>query len=246
MKSKIKLLTLFLPFLLVSCSKSDSGSPSDSGTITGISGSLARFALASDHLYTVSVSDLNLFNVSDAGNPVFQNKIPLDRGIETIFSLNNNLFIGSQSSMQIYDITHPDEPVIMSRYMHATSCDPVVANDRYAFVTINVNSTCGQGLNRLDIIDISSPSKPEPVKSYTMTNPAGLAIDGNNLFVCDNGIKFYDASDVAGLELKKYLVIEAKDVIANNGILMVIGADGLYQYDYSKGDLTLLSKIPTN
>ncbi len=245
MKRTIQLLTISLALLFAACSKSDTGSPSGTGTIAGVSGSLARFAVTSGHLYTVSNSDLNLFNISDPESPAFQGKISLGSGIETIFPRNNALFIGTQTGMQIYDITSPGQPGILSRYDHATGGDPVVANDKYAFVTLNSSSARSQGLNQLDIIDISTLANPVLVKTYTMTKPYGLAIDGNNLFVCDGGIKFYDASDVSNLILKKSLVMEAKDVIAHDGVLMVIGNDGLYQYDYSKGDLTLLSKIPT-
>ena len=77
-----------------------------------------------------------------------------------------------------------------------------------------------------------------------MSEPKGLAIDGNNLFVCDGGIKHYDISNINNIVLKKKTVIDANDVIANNGILMVIGTSGLYQYDYTSGDLKLLSQIP--
>ena len=79
-----------------------------------------------------------------------------------------------------------------------------------------------------------------------MTRPYGLALDGNNLFVCDGGIKYYNASNVQNLAIKEKVVIEATDLIANNGILMVIGSDGLYQYSYTDGTLKFLSKISTS
>ena len=44
--------------------------------------------------------------------------------------------------------------------------------------------------------------------------------------------------------IKRFKNIEATDVIPINGIAMVIGDDGIYQYDYSDTEnLSLLSTI---
>ena len=139
----------------------------------------------------------------------------------------------------------PESPNLLADFQHIRSCDPVVANDNYAFVTLRIDAACTRGVNELQIIDIKNLKQPKLIKIYPLTKPYGLAIDGNNLFVCDGGIKHYNATDVMNLTLKSKLIIEATDVIANNGILMVIGSDGIYQYDYSGGTLVFLSKIPT-
>ena len=55
-----------------------------------------------------------------------------------------------------------------------------------------------------------------------------------------------DKANVQSLILKEKVIVEATDLIANNGILMVIGTDGLYQYSYSSGTLQFLSKISTS
>ncbi len=238
------LYILFLPFLLSSCSKADSASSANSTTV-GVSGSLARFAISSDHLYTVSPSQLTTYDVSAPHNPVFQKKISLGFGVETIFPYKNNLFIGTEFGMKIMDITNPENPTLVSDYQHIRSCDPVVANDKYAFITLRSDAPCTRGLNQLQFVDISNLAFPKLVVTYPLTQPYGLAIDGQDLFICDGGIKHYNISDVKNISLIKKTVIEATDVIAKNGILMVIGKDGLYQYDYSGGTLQFLSKIPT-
>jgi hypothetical protein len=82
-----------------------------------------------------------------------------------------------------------------------------------------------------------------------MTNPHGLGLDENLLFVCDGsaGLKIFDASDPNGIDshlLASYPNINAIDVIPHGNIAMVIGKDGLYQYDYSNlKSMKLLSKI---
>ena len=58
----------------------------------------------------------------------------------------------------------------------------------------------------------------------------------------------YDASDPNKIDqnmLSQFTEINTFDVIPYNDVLMMTGADGLYQYDYSDvNDLTLLSVIP--
>jgi len=71
-----------------------------------------------------------------------------------------------------------------------------------------------------------------------MYNPHGLGIEGNLLFVCDGdaGLKIYDRTDPLGIlnnQLAHFADIDTYDVIPFNGILMLIGEDGIYQYDYT-------------
>ena len=243
----MKKLYQILPLLvLMACSKNSDPGNTQPGSSTGVGGSLARFALSADHLYTVSPSQLTAYNVSTAGNPVQQKKSELGFGVETIFPYKSNLFIGTEFGMQIMDISNPENPTFLSQYSHIRSCDPVVANDTHAFVTLRNGTTCARGINALDVIDITNLKSPKLVKSYPLTQPYGLALDGNNLFVCDGGVKHFDATDVSNITLKSKIIIEATDVIANNGLLMVIGSDGIYQYDYSSGTPVFLSKISTN
>jgi len=145
--------------------------------------------------------------------------------------------------MKILDIKDPDAPQQISSFTHIRSCDPVVANDKYAFITLRVSSPCTRGVNELQVLDISNIYNPKLIMQLPMAEPKGLAIDGNNLFVCDGGIKHYDISNINNITLKKKTVVDATDVIANDGILMVIGTNGLYQYSYSSGDLKFLSQI---
>jgi hypothetical protein len=80
-----------------------------------------------------------------------------------------------------------------------------------------------------------------------MTNPHGLAKDGNLLIICDgrDGLKFYNATDVRNLVLQKHITgLETYDVIAMNGWALVVATDGLYQYDYtSVNNVILISKL---
>lgn len=249
MKSLIKYTAVAALFALAaSCSKGTSGSQNDSfsGSGTGMGGSMARFTITNDHLYTVSDTKMSVFDISTASNPIHKNTLNIGWGVETIFPLNDKLFIGTQTGMKIMDVTNPIDPIKLSEYQHIRSCDPVVANEHYAYVTLRTDNMCTRGTNELQVIDIADLTKPVMVKSYPMGKPQGLALDGNNLFVCDNSIvKWYDVTDPKVLVTKSVTMVEGTDLIAHNGILMVIGPGGLSQYSYDNGELKLLSRIPT-
>jgi len=81
-----------------------------------------------------------------------------------------------------------------------------------------------------------------------MTKPQGLTKDNALLFVCDNGIKMFDATDPANIVLKDHVMgLETRDAIAWNKNLIVVASNGLYQYDYTSSDkLILRSKLSIN
>lgn len=214
----------------------------------GVSGSMARFTLLNDYLYTVSESNLHVFNITTPENPVYAGNIDLGWGIETIYPFKNNLFIGSQSGMFIFNTANPALPVQLSQFAHITRCDPVIADDNFAYVTLRSGTNCnGSSINELDILNIKNFETPWLIKSYALSNPHGLSKSGNTLFICDGaaGLKVYDAADVTNLRLLQTVGgIEAYDVIAQNNNAIVVGKDGLYQYDYTnRSNVTLQSRI---
>lgn len=222
-------------------------SPSASGT--GQGGSMARFTIYNDYLYTVSQNDLMLFNIKSLAEPVQEGKVNLGWGIETIFPYKDKLFIGSNTGMYIFDNKNPAKPELMSMFAHARACDPVVVANDIAYVTLRSGGPCGVAPNRLDVVDVSSLEFPRLLKSYEMQNPAGLAIDFPNLFICEGqyGLKSFDATSVFDIKLQQHIdKINAFDVIPLGGKhLLMVGKDGLYQYDTSNPkDLKLLSLIP--
>jgi hypothetical protein len=213
----------------------------------GMGGSMARFALANQRLYTVGNSDLNTFNVSTAANPTFSNKKNLTWGIETIYPFKDRLFVGSTSGMFMFSISNPDNPQQIGQFNHVRSCDPVIADDDYAYVTLRSGTTCQGFSNQLDVLKLNNFTDPSLVKTYQMTNPHGLSKDGNTLFICDGttGLKVYNAANVTNLQLITHITgIETYDVIAYNNLAIVVAKDGLYQYDYSDlNKIRLLSKL---
>jgi hypothetical protein len=217
---------------------------------TGISGSMARFTVNEDYLYAVQNSNLKVFNVSNTPGMTAGQDVMLDRMVETIFPYNNKLFLGTTTGMVVYDLTSPATPSYLSSFNHINSCDPVVIEGNYAYVTLRSGTECNGFTNQLDVVDISSITNPFLIKSYPMFNPHGLGIDNKILFICDGdaGLKIYDATDpqeVTQNQIAHFPDIKSIDVIPFGGLLMMIGSDGLYQYDYSNLDsLVLISQIP--
>jgi hypothetical protein len=202
----------------------------------GIGGSMARFGLKDDRLYTISWTDLKVFNTFNPALPSYVKTVKFTQGdIETIFPYKDRLFIGSQTGMFIYDIRDRDNPVKTGQFTHARACDPVVADDTHAYVTLRSNNRCAGFVNQLDVLDINNISAPKLVKTYPFTEPAGLGKDKNLLFICDgkDGLKILDASAPASITpIKTIGGMEAFDVIAYNGIAIVTAKDGLYLVNY--------------
>lgn len=207
------------------------------GISNGTGGSMARFALVSDRLYTVSHSDIKLFNTAVPEDPSYikqQNIAAWD--IETIFPFGNYLFMGSQTGMYVFDISNLDNPVQKSKFDHARVCDPVVSDGKYAYVTLRNGTQCGGFTNQLDVVNIQNISSPALVKSYPLTNPHGLSVDGNLLLICDgaDGLRILDASKADDVKKIGWLKgLKTYDVIALNGLALVSASDGLYLVDYA-------------
>lgn len=227
-----------------------SGASSGSSSV-GVSGSMARFAIQNHALYVLSGYTIKVLDITNINQPVTLDPVNINWGIETIFLYGNYMYIGAQNGMTIYDLTDPFKPVLASNYSHVTSCDPVVVDDDYAYVTLRSGTVCRNSLtNKLDIINIKDKKNPMLLKSYNFTSPNGLGIDHKTLFICDGdeGLKIFDATDIYHVTtnlIAQFKDIQATDVIPVNGLLFMIGKDGFYQYDYSSlTNVKLLSKIP--
>lgn len=221
-----------------------------SGSQTGIGGSMARFTINGNYLYGLDGANMDVVDVSIQEMPMAKKEIPLTWDAETLFPYNNKLFVGTRSGMYILDLQTPENPTQISQYSHVRSCDPVVVENNYAFVTLRSGSVCEGFTNQLEVIDISNLNNPTILKVYPMTNPHGLGIDEGTLFICDgdDGLKAYDANDVMKIsenQLAHYKNINAIDVIPFQKVAMVIGKTGLFQYDYSDiKNIKLLSQLP--
>ena len=219
---------------------------------TGIGGSMARFTITQNHLYTLETNRMKVFDLGGQGFPLIRKDMSLDWGMETIFPYRENLFLGANDGVYIYDNSNPSSPTFISKFEHVRSCDPVFVSEDIAFVTLNGNGGCAGFENQLDVIDISEITTPRLIKTYPMADPKGLSVVEKNLYLCDGeaGLKTFDVSDLRNIDKNQIGLFddfETQDVIAlsRNGLVMVVGPDGFFQMDASDpSNMKMLSHIP--
>ncbi|HSI68817.1 MAG TPA: hypothetical protein VK941_01180 [Gillisia sp.] len=216
---------------------------------TGTGGSMARFNIGGDYLYTVGTNSMGVFDISTLSNPVRLSSEYVGWQIETIFNKEGYLYLGSAVGMYIYSLDDPASPAFMSRIQHVMGCDPVVVDKDIAYVTIRGGNECGQNENQLEVIDVSNKSEPKLLEIYQMDGPYGLGIKDDRLFVCDgtSGLKIYDSSNSPELVLTDHFQdVNAYDVIPGESVLIMIGENKLRQYSYKTNEITLISTFDLN
>ncbi len=216
----------------------------------GVAGSMARFMLNNQYLHSIAQPwVLKTIDVSSPANMLTIDSINTWREMETLFKYNGNLFVGTTTGMVIYSLENPSHPEFVSEINHINACDPVVVESDIAYVTLRSGNACNNITNQLDVIDISDITSPKLLKSYPLFNPYGLGIDDGTLFICDgaDGLKVYDATNPLAIQsnmIAHFPGIDTYDVIPLGDILLMIGQDGLFQYDYSDPtNIELLSHI---
>lgn len=236
---------LFAVILLQLATLTSCGGASGSaggGSTTGKAGSLSRFAISGDRLYTLNAGNLVVFDIRQPSDPIRRVEIPVGRveEIETIQAHGNLLLIGSTTGLYIYDTVNPDQPRWRSRLLHAVAKDPVVARGDTAFLTTSGTQ------NQLDVIDISNPDSPRLLRSYPMKGPTGLGVDGQYLFVCDgsDGVKVFDSRDPMDLvEVDRTWDLRPMDLIVQEGLLVATTEGGVVQYSYKTLPMKWLSRM---
>ncbi|MGN6530815.1 MAG: LVIVD repeat-containing protein [Ginsengibacter sp.] len=197
MKTKLIYL-LLLPLFLCQCEKDSSSFNKSTGTM-GQGGSMAKFAIAGNYLYSVDDKQLKSFDISNALKPVLQNTQNVGFEIETIFPFQDKLFIGSATQVYIYSIEDPAKPKLLSSAISPQvmrRCDPVVAKDSVAFATLRTNGPCGGSQSVLAVYNIKDITNPVQVTTYPVGEPYGLGYSGDILYVCDKqrGLILFDIS----------------------------------------------------
>ena len=236
-------------------SSMSSGVPTsgNGGSTYGVGGSMARFITYDDYLYALeSTYKLKSIDISNTDQPLVKHEQYLWGNIETIFISGEYMYVGSSNGMHILSLDEPSVPILLSTYQHVTACDPVVVDGNRAYVTLRAGNFCGGTQNLLEVIDISDKYEPKRMVSYAMTEPYGLGVDNNTLFICEGeyGLKVYDSADpyeITSHKIAEFADIHAHDVIPLASFLFMIGEDGFYIYDYSDlEDISLMGTLPVS
>lgn len=249
MKKLIGFLSLII---LLGCEKSTDNAAAFVGG-TGQGGSMARFTIMGNYLYTVDKENLNVFDITNGALPVFKRSVPVGFEIETIFPFKDKLFIGSTSLVHIFSIADPANPQKLSEAISPDimrRCDPVVAKDTVAFATLRTNSACGGTQSVLATYDIRNVLHPVQRGTAFMQEPYGLGYSDNTLYVCDgmDGLVIFDItnpfSPVRVGVISTSFDSKFMDVIPYGDILVCWVTDGMVLYDITdKHHPVLIKKI---
>jgi hypothetical protein len=237
-------LLIVIPLILTGCAMSEKNDTG--GDVSGKGGSLARFTISGDYLYTVDQSSLHTVSLANAEHPQKVADKSLGIYTETIYPYQNKLLLGTETGMFVFDLQNPASPQQITYFQHIRSCDPVVAQNGFAYITLNsMNQRCSNGSNELQILDISNLNSPQLVKTMSLTTPLGLDINNDTLYLCDQGLRVINVADKQNpVEINHLYDIQAQDVICQQGRIIVIGTDGLHQYKQSTSGLQKISTIP--
>jgi hypothetical protein len=211
---------------------------------TGKGGSLARFTIVGNHLYIADQSTLETFDISTPGQTVQKSTVPVGFDVETIFPYKDKLFIGSRTGMYIFALDNPNVPKKLGEAQHLRSCDPVVANDSMAYVTLRAGAACGTATDGLYTYNVSNVATPVLRNLLPLSNPYGLGLQDSVVFVCrgGNGLTAVDVKKATAPKVL-YTLTDGNylDVIPYDNLLICYVKTGLILYDMS--DLNKLVKL---
>lgn len=245
------LLTIITIIFLFSCGKESTSDSAAVATANGKGGSLARFTVVGNYLYTVDKETLKVFEISNPQQPVLKRSVKAGFEIETIFPFKDKLFLGSTSVVYIFSLDDPSNPQKLSEAISPNvmrRCDPVVAKDNVAYATLRTNGPCGGTASILAVYDITDVTKPVQKFSLAVGEPYGLGYLDNTLYVCDRfyGISVFDISKPFAPELLKSIKISNDvnfiDVIPYNNILVCWTSKGMALYDITSPQEPVLIK----
>ncbi len=128
--------------------------------------------------------------------------------------------------------------------------DPLAVNERNAYASLSSRTVgeCGRvDMNEIRVFNIENLQAPILLQTVPMESPRGITLDGNLLFVCEaeSGLKVLDVTVPESPEvLYHFSGFKAFDVIADDGLLVVVGPEKIYEYDYSDiSNMKFLSEL---
>ncbi|MFN5415709.1 MAG: LVIVD repeat-containing protein [Flavobacteriia bacterium] len=221
------------------------GNSHSKGTLNRIAAEFGFVYVIEDDVMHVISNDASFSQVST---------LKIDATTETIYGTENRLFLGSMTSMTIYNADNPSAPVEISSLAHEESCDPVLPRGEVAYYTLRSvdNEGChGGGENTLNLVDISNENNPIELKSIEMLSPYGLCMANNYLFVGEgqNGLTIFDASNPNKLK-KEFNIpgVVAYDIMIhpnNPNILILSNTNGIQEFliDWNTLSLSSVGKL---
>ncbi len=233
MKKILHILTFALvSFTTLRCNKETAASITNTGT----GGSMARFTIVGNYLYTADNTSLKVFDIADPVNPILKKMVTVGFNIETIYPLADKLFLGSSSAVYIFSIANPEQPQQLSTAITPEvlrRCDPVVAKDTVAYATLRTNGPCGGTQSVLATYNIKDITKPVSVSAQPVPEPYGLGYADSALYVCTKkGLLVYNIKNAFNPQQNSTVGTEFyKDVIPYGNTLICWVERGILLYN---------------
>ena len=206
-----------------------------------------RFAIVGNNLCIVSDSTIKIYNIQNPAIPKHMKDFDIYAKVLSLKPYkDSSLAIGIYSGIRLYNIVNSYLDLSSSFIRGSQEYDPFTYSANYFYFLQSIS------------FSYNSYNPPKELDAYTSTGngslvfnsqknlylPKDISVDSNsNLFICDSGLKVFDASVVTNINLKKHFNIEANKITAYNDNLFVLGSTGLYQYRYASDTINLLSKI---
>lgn len=254
--------TIFKSILVMSLLLTVIACVTESDSDSGIGGSTARFVIQHDHLITIENEYMQVFSLANPHEPELVQQFTVSWGtvLETIYPYESNrVLIGSNNGAFIMDHTTPGDLKTIMVANHTTSCDPVIADGDYMYVTLRNGRECGalrdaDGVNQLLVYDISAlgnidpdssvPSQAELLTTIELDQPWGLGINDDSLFVCvENGVVEFDISTPSSPQQIGDYSAPCNDLIASTDPMILTSDDGIRLMRNSDPGLTELGII---
>lgn len=229
----------------------------DSNQANSQVGSYSTMLTIGNNLYLVNATSISTYNISNASSPVLLNKQKVGFDIESLFHHEGLLLIGSALGMFIYSLDSRGVPVRETSEAYFLSFDnsiciydPIVARENLAYVTLSTDlENCGWRIpiNELRVYDISDLDNVRHLNTNNLSNPKGLALGRDKLFVCDavDGLYVFDLSDPEKPQFDQLIEgFSAFDALVRGNLLIVVARDRLLQFDISdENNILLISEF---
>ncbi|WP_221793438.1 hypothetical protein [Oceanobacter mangrovi] len=243
------LIAVLVTFILAGCGadSSDVANGQD-----GQSGSTSRFTIQQGYLVVVDSPYIQSFRIdSETGALYPLDQIGFNRELQTAHAYGTQqVLVGTTTGTLIMNVSSSGELALESFVDHARSCDPVVADGNTMYVTLSNSGTAGscggsEYDNHLLVYDITDIEQPVLRGTVALDQPTGLAIDGDNLWVCyAGGLKrFSREGNWSVTETGAFSDLSCNDIIIDGTASYLTNDDGVQLVDLQDSTPVVLAVI---
>lgn len=201
--------------------------------------------LAGDRVFLCQAAGgLRPINVADRNAPSPRNRVATPDWAYHSALQGNILYVAcSFGGLQVFDVSGPGAPVLISSYPTNMLIYDVVVDGTYLYMTVTNTTTYGA----LQILNISDPYNPTLVSTFQTASAAwGICKQGQFCYVATDGLDIVNVSNPvspfrAGFQggLRRAKVVEVRGALA-----LITDDFGLHLYNvYNPSQITLFSSM---